>query len=276
MGALLSGENVSNHVPQPGTNLRNNPKHDVLVYPFMQSRGPDNTQFSVLTDPLDKYLTEQELWETFKRWHLNPLPTSPYLVGMDVSTEDPCEPQPVPETSRLTPRSEDRMTPRTPRDIREARRRMEYMGEGPADATYSTVGVDYPYWSIVCKRYFSRHKLFKEGLTPKLLAQNPVRILRTWFSEEHKLMIRMCCGADGKTQVRFREFVKFHSDPFILEIWRMQKGGGRGANKHVTDFWEAVVDHAIESDRSTPPVGFEETHDFKHWIGEAVAPKALW
>lgn len=279
MGDVVSTSNASSHRPQPGAVLRDSlypPAHDVLMYPFMASKGDDPTQMSVLTDPLDKYLSEQELWETLKRWHRNPLPTSPNLVGMEVTEKVAPTPDRLVDTSRLTPRSEGRLTPRTPRVIREERRKREWMGEGEGDSNHSTVGIDYPFPSIVCKRIFSRHKLFRESLTPKLLPQNPVRILRTWFDDKHMLMIRMCCAADGTTQIRFREFFKIHSDPFIVEIWRIQKAGGRGANKHVTDSWETVFDHLISGDRTVPPQAFEETHDFKHWILEEQADAPLW
>lgn len=272
----MGNHSGSMHRPQPGSILRYReyvPRHDLLMYKFAESPS-DPSLLCCLTDPLDMYISEDQLWDALKRWHATPAQDSPNLVRCWVKEEDMPIP-PMPHTYR----TEEELSPRT---LKQILRRQEYLdldngiNHNPA---HKNVGIDYPFPCVICTREFDRHKLFEQKLTPQLLPQNPIRILRTWFDDKTKLMIRMCCGPDGKTQIRFREFVQFHSDPFVLEVWRIQKEGSRGANNHVSDSWEYVIDYAIEGEGGIPlepPPAFEESHDFKHWVLFAEADEALW
>merc|ERR1712146_516135 len=92
--------------------------------------------------------------------------------------------------------------------------------------------------------------------------EDPVRITKTWFDEENRMMIRMCTAADGHTQIMFQEFVKLHRDPLTLEIWRITKNGDRFAGPLIKNFWGSALDQIL-SGNAGPPQDFEESHDFQ-------------
>merc|ERR1712139_73172 len=64
--------------------------------------------------------------------------------------------------------------------------------------------------------------------------------------------VRTVYASDGTTQVGPKDFLIMHTDPIVIEVWRIAKEGTRTAHQSMADFMSQMLDLVLYDYKGQP------------------------